>query len=100
MYIKIYFNDRPLFLCDAMTEEIRAYAHHDDAVLIDEYSPPAVNTMIHEMRRESVHAGIFVHADLAALKKAFWRKFMLVQAGGGLVSDGEQRYLFIQRRGK
>ena len=40
MYIKIYFNDKPLFLCDEMTDEIRAYAHHDDTVLIDDYSPP------------------------------------------------------------
>ena len=47
MYIKIYFNDKPLFLCDAMTPEIEAYAHHDDAVLIDEFSHPAVNSMIH-----------------------------------------------------
>jgi 8-oxo-dGTP pyrophosphatase MutT (NUDIX family) len=100
MYIKIYFNERPLFLCDEMTDEIRAYAHHDDAVLIDEYSPPAVNTMIHEMRRERVHAGIFVHSDLTVLKKAFKKKFILVQAGGGLVRDEQDRYLFMQRRGK
>jgi len=100
MYFKIYFNDKPLFLCDEMTDEIRSYAHHDDAILIDEYSHPAVNSMIHEMRRESVHAGIFIHSDLATLKKAFWRKFMLVQAGGGLVRDTRGRFLFMLRRGK
>ena len=107
MYIKIYFNDRPLFLCDEMTDEIKGYAHHDDTVLIDEYSHPAVNAMIHEMRRESIHAGIFLHSDLATLKKAFWKKFMLVQAGGGLVQtggglvqNGNEQYLFMLRRAK
>ena len=100
MYIKIYFNDKPLFLCDEMTEEIRAYAHHDDAVLIDDFSHPAVNSMIHEMRKPAVHAGIFVHKDLAGLKKAFWKKFILVKAGGGLVRDRAGRYLFMLRRGK
>jgi 8-oxo-dGTP pyrophosphatase MutT (NUDIX family) len=100
MYSKIYFNDKPLFLCDEMTDEIRKYARHDDAVLIDEYSPPAVNSMIHEMRRESVHAGIFLHSDLGKLKKAFWKKFMLVLAGGGLVQNGNGQYLFMLRRGK
>jgi 8-oxo-dGTP pyrophosphatase MutT (NUDIX family) len=100
MYIKIYFNDKPLFLCDEMTEEIKTYAHHDDAVLIDEFSHPAVNSMIHEMREERIHAGIFIHSDLATLKKAFWKKFMLVRAGGGLVRDPEGRYLFMLRRGK
>jgi 8-oxo-dGTP pyrophosphatase MutT (NUDIX family) len=100
MYIKIYFNDKPLFLCDEMTVEIRKYAHHDDAILIDEFSHPAVNSMIHEMRRESVHAGIFIHSDLATLRKAFWKKFMLVKAAGGLVQDPGGRYLFMLRRGK
>ncbi|HET6255093.1 MAG TPA: NUDIX domain-containing protein [Puia sp.] len=100
MYIKIYFNDKPLFLCDEMTDEIKRYAHHDDAVLIDEYSHPAVNAMIHEMRRESVHAGIFLHSDVGTLKKAFWKKFKLVQAGGGLVQNPAGRYLFMLRRSK
>ncbi|WP_431209351.1 hypothetical protein ACQ86N_24610 [Puia sp. P3] len=84
MYIKIYFNDKPLFLCDRMTDEISVYAHHDDAVLIDEFSPHAVNAMVHEMRQAKVHAGIFIHSDVAALKKAFWKKFLIIQAGGGL----------------
>jgi 8-oxo-dGTP pyrophosphatase MutT (NUDIX family) len=100
MYIKIYFNDKPLFLCDRMTEEINVYAHHDDAVLIDEFSHPAVNSMIHEMRQEKVHAGIFIHNDLETLKKAFWKKFNLIKAGGGLVNNGKGQYLFMLRRGK
>jgi 8-oxo-dGTP pyrophosphatase MutT (NUDIX family) len=99
MYIKIYFNDKPLFLCDGMTAEIREFAHHDDAVMIDEFSHPAVNSMIHEMRQSKVHAGIFVHKDLEELRKAFWKKFQLVLAGGGLVRNGEEKYLFMFRRG-
>jgi len=100
MYIKIYFNDKPLFLCDRMTDEINVYAHHDDAVLIDEFSHPAVNSMIHEMRQAKIHAGIFVHSDLEVLKKAFWKKFNLIKAGGGLVDNGKGLYLFMFRRGK
>lgn len=100
MYYKIYFNDKPLFLCDEMDPVITAYARHDDAVFIDEFSPPAVNSMIHEMRLEKVHAGIFLHADLETLKKAFWKKFILVKAGGGLVRNEAGKLLFIFRRGK
>jgi 8-oxo-dGTP pyrophosphatase MutT (NUDIX family) len=100
MYIKIYFGDKPLFLCDQLDDELAAYAHHDDAVLIDEFSPPAVNSMIHEMRQAKVHAGIFVHKDLTVLKKAFWKKFILIQAAGGWVQDEKGQTLFIFRRGK
>ena len=100
MYIKIYFNDKPLFLCDQVNEEINSYAHHDDAVFIDEFSTPAVNSIIHEMRLEKVHAGIFVHPDLGTLRKAFWKKFVLVKAAGGLVQNDAGKLLFMYRRNK
>ena len=100
MYYKIYFNDKPLFLCDHSNAEIHSYARHDDAVFIDEFSTPAVNSMIHEMRQEKVHAGIFVHSPLEELKKAFWKKFILIRAGGGLVQNEKGEILFMFRRGK
>ncbi len=100
MVIKIYFNDKPLFLCDEVNAEVNRYAHHDDAVFIDEFSPPAVNSIIHEMRLEKVHAGIFLHKDLETLRKAFWRKFLSIQAAGGLVQNEKRELLFMLRRGK
>ena len=100
MYIKIFFNDKPLFLCDEITSEINVFVHHDDAIFIDEFSSAAVNSMIHEMHREKVHAGIFYHSKLEELKKAFWKKFVLVEAAGGLISNEKEERLFIFRRKK
>ena len=100
MYIKIFFNDKPLFLCDEINKEINRYAHHDDAVFIDEFSTAAVNSMLHEMRLEKVHAGIFYHNDLEKLKSAFWKKFTIIKAGGGLILNEKKEILFIFRRGK
>src|ERR1700759_3721616 len=98
MFIKIYFGDKPLFLCDEINERINTYIHHDDAVFMDEFSAPAINSIIHEMRQQKVHAGIFYHADLEKLKKAFWKKFSIIQAGGGLVKNEKDELLFIFRR--
>ena len=100
MYIKIYFGDKPLFLCDALTPEIEAYRHHEDTVLVDEFSTPAVHTMIHEMEQEKIHAGIFIHPDLEALKQAVFKKFTLIKAAGGLVFNEQEEALFIFRHGK
>ena len=100
MHIKIYFNDKPLFLTDEITPEIEPYAHHDDAILIDEFSTPGVNSMIHEMRLAKIHAGIFLHANLAELEKTFRKKFTLVQAAGGLVLNDAGEVLMMLRRGK
>jgi 8-oxo-dGTP pyrophosphatase MutT (NUDIX family) len=100
MHIKIYFNDKPLFLCDDIDDVIAPYVHHDDAVFIDEFSTPAIKSMIHEMKLEKVHAGILYHTDLEALKKAVFKKFTIIQAAGGLVLNPSKAMLFIFRRGK
>lgn len=100
MHIKIYFNDKPLFLTDAITDEIEPFVHHDDAIFIDEFSTPGIKSMIHEMKVEKVHAGIFYHSNLEELRKAFWKKFEVVTAGGGLVMNDEGHLLMMHRRGK
>src|SRR5688572_95885 len=100
MYIKIYFNDKPLFLTDNITAELEPYKHHDDAVFMDELSSPGINSMIHEMKTEKVHAGIFLNENLEALKHAFFKKFLVIRTGGGLVVNDNDEYLLIFRRGK
>ena len=99
MYIKIYFNDKPLFLCDNIDKTIEPYVHHDDAVFIDELDTHTVKTMIHEMQQPKIHAGVFFHPDLEKLKKAVLKKFTIVQAAGGAVSNEKQELLMIFRRG-
>jgi 8-oxo-dGTP pyrophosphatase MutT (NUDIX family) len=100
MHIKIYFNDKPLFLCDTIDEIIEPYVHHDDAVFIDELDSHTVKAMIHEMELSKIHAGVFFHSSLDELKKAFFKKFTLVQAAGGLIKNEENEILLIFRRGK
>jgi len=100
MYLKIYFDNKPLFLCDKIDETTEPFVHHDDAVFIDELDIHTVKTMIHEMQLEKVHAGVFLHSDLEELKKEFWKKFKIVKAAGGLVVNEENKILMIFRRGK
>lgn len=100
MYIKIYFSDKPLFLCDALEESIEPYVHHDDAVFIDELDPHTVKSMVHEMQQEKIHAGVFLHPDLGVLQQAFFKKFTVQQAAGGLVINENNEWLLIFRRGK
>jgi 8-oxo-dGTP pyrophosphatase MutT (NUDIX family) len=100
MYIKIYFNDKPLFLCDDVDAELQPYLHHDDAIFIDELGTHAINSMIHEMQQPQVHAGIYFHKKLEELKKAFFKKFTLILAAGGFVQNEKGEVLLMFRRGK
>ena len=99
-YITIYFEDKPVFLCDEITPEIDKYRHHPDAVFIDEYSTAAINSLLHEINKPRFHAGIVLGKDLQKLKEAFFKHFHLIQAGGGLVKNKNQEILMIFRRGK
>lgn len=100
MYIKIYFDDKPLFLCDNVDAALQPYIHHDDAVFIDELNLHTIKSMIHEMQDSSVHAGVFFHNDLNELKNAFFKKFTLIKAGGGFVLNENNEVLMMFRRGK
>ncbi len=100
MYIKIYFNDKPLFLCDSIDKDIEPYYHHDDAIFIDDLNNHTIKSMLHEMQQPNVHAGIFLHNNFEELKKEFFKKFTIIKAGGGLVVNKKNEMLMIYRRNK
>jgi 8-oxo-dGTP pyrophosphatase MutT (NUDIX family) len=99
-YITIYFDDKPVFLCDEITPEIDGYKHHPDAVFIDELSAPAINSLLHEIGKQQFHAGIIYDKDFEKLKEDFFRHFTIIKAGGGLVKNKNGKILLILRRGK
>ena len=100
MHQIIYFDDRPLYLCDEIDEIVEPLIHHDDTVFIDELNTHTIKTIIHEMQLEKVKAGVFFHPSLSELYKAFKKKFTLIMAGGGLVQNEKNEVLLIFRRGK
>ena len=100
MFIKIYFEDKPVFLCDKIDKTIDEYMHHPDAVFIDEISTSAIKSLLHEIAKAEFHAVILFDKDLDKLKKAFFKHFTIVIASGGAVQNTNEEILMIFRRGK
>lgn len=100
MYIKIYFGDKPVILCDEINKEINEILHHPDAVFIDEVSAKAIKSLLHEIKKEEFHAGILWHSDLQKLKLTFFKHFQVIEAAGGIVQNDKKEILFIYRLGK
>lgn len=100
MYIKIYFGDKPVFLCDDLNDMLHEFLHHPDTMFIDEISTPAINSLLHEITKPDFHAGILFSEDLDKLKAAFWKHFTIIQAGGGAIENEQNELLLIFRRGK
>lgn len=99
-YIKIYFDNKPVYLCDEITLEINEIMHHPDAVYVDEISNAAINSLLHEITKAQFHAGILYAKDFSKLKKSFFKHFTLIKAAGGLVKNKKEEVLMIFRRGK
>ncbi len=97
MYIKVYFGNEPVILCDEIDKEINEILHHPDAMFIDEVSPRAIKSMLHEIVKEEFHAGVIWHSDLEKLKETFFKNFKIIEAAGGIVQNDKKELLFIYR---
>lgn len=100
MYIKIYFGDKPVILCNEIDKELNELLHHPDAVFVDEVSPRAIKSMLHEIKKEEFHAGVIWHNDLEKLQETFFKNFKIIEAAGGIVQNDKKEVLFIYRLGK
>ncbi|MDQ3278400.1 MAG: NUDIX domain-containing protein [Bacteroidota bacterium] len=97
--VKIYIQNKPLFLVDSINSEIEDYLHRPNTIFIDELSPAAVKTMLYEMEQPEFYYGVFKHNDVEALLQAFKSHLLVVKAAGGLVYTNEQESLLIHRLG-
>jgi ADP-ribose pyrophosphatase YjhB (NUDIX family) len=89
-----------VYLCDEINEDLDKVLHHPDAVFIDEISTPAINSLLHEIKKEDFHAGVIRSDDLSKLKKIFFKQFQVIEAAGGIIQNEKKELLFIYRRGK
>ena len=100
MPIKIFFNNKPLYLTNTITPEIKEHLHHEETVFIDDLNAHSVKAMIHEMEQDKIERGVFLHNDVEELLAQFKKKFTVIKAGGGLVHEKEKQVLLIFRKGK
>ena len=100
MFIKIYFDDKPVYLCDELNAELSEILQHPDAIFIDELSAPAIKSLLHEITKPAFHAGVLLHSNLEGLKKAFFKNFTSIEAAGGIVKNDKKELLFIYRLDK
>jgi 8-oxo-dGTP pyrophosphatase MutT (NUDIX family) len=98
--IKIYFNQKILFLATHIDPALELYYGQDGTAFLDKVDESAVKEFLHTVRNPDILAGILVHSDLDALLDMVKKEFTVVQAAGGLVHNDAGAFLFIYRRGK
>lgn len=99
MHIIIYINNKPVYLCDELSESLEKLHHRPDTIFIDELDSHTIKAMIREIALPEINRGVFLHRNLEELKKQFFKKFELHVAAGGLVINEKNEMLMIFRRG-
>lgn len=98
MFYKLYFGEKPIFLCDQLDAEVQPFVHHDDSLFLDELNSHTIKTLFHEMTVPAIRSLVFYNASLEELKNKVFKKCKLIQAGGGLVFNAKKELLLIFRK--
>lgn len=99
MQIKIHINEKILYLCDTLDPALEELLHHPETIFIDQLDTHSVKAMLKELTLPEISTGVFLHSDLGDLKAAVFKKFDVIKAAGGLVTNENKELLFIYRRG-
>lgn len=97
--VKIYIQNKPLFLVDRLDKESENFLQHPDTLFQDKLTTSTVKTMLDKMGQPPYLAGIFVHPNLPELLAAFKTQLNVVVAAGGLVRTNKNELLLIHRLG-
>ncbi len=97
--IKIYFSNKPVFLVKD-TAQVADYLQRQSTILLDDLHEQAVDTMISEIQKQEIEAGVFLNNDESAVLEAFKNQMHVITAAGGFVYTPEKKALLIFRRGK
>lgn len=99
MHTTVYILNKPVYLCDELDSHLQQLHHQPETVFIDELNAHTVKTMLREIALPDIKQGIFLHPDLEALKKQFFKKFTRHVAAGGLALNPDGELLLIYRKG-
>jgi 8-oxo-dGTP pyrophosphatase MutT (NUDIX family) len=99
-YITIYFNEKPVFLCDEISKEIYDFRKNPDAIFIDQPSEASIDSLLHQIKKPDFNLAVVYSNDLDKLKELFFSHFIVITAAGGLVKNDSGEILLIFRRGK
>ena len=100
MQIKIFFDTKPVYLCDELSKELQEITHQPETIFVDEASKAAINSFLHEIRKPEFTVGIICAEDFEEIKKLFFKHFTVIEAAGGIVQNKNKEILFIFRKGK
>jgi ADP-ribose pyrophosphatase YjhB (NUDIX family) len=95
--VKVYFGNKPLFLSDYETEEIKPFLTDPGTIIIKKITASEITSVIKKMQDSSVKAGIIFHPVAEALD-AVSKQFTIIKASGGFIYNNNKVLLIFRRK--
>ncbi len=99
MLIKIFANEKPIYLTDELTNDLKEISVKDDSIFIENKTVD-VSSLLQKLDTEKYSKAILLSHSLEKLKNNFFSQFDIAEAAGGIVQNENKDILFIFRRGK
>ncbi len=99
MIRKIFFGDKPVYLCSKINSSIEEVLQSRGTVYIDEITTSSVYNIVKQVEHPTFEAAVIFSKDFNKLQTIFYKGFEIIRAGGGLVLNEFGEILFIFRRG-
>ncbi len=100
MVLKIYVDEKPIYLTDKLTEQLEKKIVQSDIIYITKKKKIDAIAILTDLKQADKKAAIVLQTDFEKLKSSFFKQFEIIEAGGGIVQNDDKAILFIFRRGK
>jgi ADP-ribose pyrophosphatase YjhB (NUDIX family) len=99
MLIKIFVNEKPIFLTNKLTEYLKEISQKKATLLLYANEVDALE-LLKKLDSENFSMAILISEDYNLLQSNFFAQFQIIEAAGGIVQNENKDVLFIFRRGK
>ena len=98
--VKIYIGEKPLFITGHLSEELEVLATAHGSIMLNKPDALELKKAVDDLEDSSAKTAVVVTNNVDAILETLKSIFVFIQAGGGLVRNENDEWLFIYRRGK
>ncbi len=99
MYIKIFVNEKPIYLADH-SNNILQHKINEGHLFYDNNTNLNYKDIVQQLTKPNTSGIVILDKNLQQLLSEFQAAFKVIEAGGGIVQNQENEILFIYRRQK
>ncbi|MFC4261312.1 NUDIX hydrolase [Ferruginibacter yonginensis] len=100
MLIKIFVDDKPIYLTNKLTDELKTLSEKKSVKVIKNVATIDGLSYYDDIKNNTTTAIIIIADDVPQLQQQFFKAFTTIEAAGGIVLNESKEVLFIYRRNK